>query len=111
MSDTARTTAPETNTIEAAPTLPLLPPNREEQRRELAAEAFDANRTALFDALAAAGIADITVEFDGEGDQGQIEDVTAQDASGIVALPDVRIEVLTPAYDGSGMDRTDGDHR
>ena len=92
-----------------APGLPLVPPNWEEQqrrRRELADEAFDTNRAALFDALSTAGITEVVVEFDGEGDQGQIEDVTAQDVSGIVALPDARIEVLTPAHDGSRMDRT-----
>ena len=95
--------------IETAPGLPLVPPNWEEQQRrrwELANEAFDANRAVLFDALTAAGITEVVVEFDGEGDQGQIEGITAQDASGIVALPDARIDVLTPAHDGSRMDRS-----
>ena len=95
--------------IETAPGLPLVSPNWEEQqrrRRELADKAFDTNRVVLFNALTAAGITEVVVEFDGEGDQGQIEDITAQDASGIVALPDARIEILTPAHDGSGMDCT-----
>ena len=93
------------NATAISPNLPLVPllPVR---RHELAAEAFDANRTAVFDALSIADIVEVTVEFDGEGDSGQIEDVTVQDASGIVTLPDVRIEVLTPAHDGSAMDRT-----
>jgi len=39
-------------------------------------EANAANRGIVFDALAAASIASVTVEFDGEGDSGQIEQVT-----------------------------------
>ena len=107
MSDAIRTATTETSAPASAPTLLLVPPNWKEQqrkRRELAVDAFEANRTALFDALVAAGIVEVTVEFDGEGDSGQIEDVTAQDALGIVALPDERVEFLTPVHDGSGMD-------
>ena len=36
-----------------------------------------ANKTALFDALAAAGITSVLVHFDGSGDSGQIEDIDA----------------------------------
>jgi hypothetical protein len=40
-------------------------------------EALPLNKTALFDALAAAGIDQVVVEFDGSGDSGQIENVAA----------------------------------
>ena len=90
------------------PSLPLVSVDFEQQqrkRREIAQQAFDANRTALFDALADVGIVDVTVEFDGEGDSGQIEGISARDASGLVALPDGRIEIAVARWDGSGTDR------
>ena len=36
-----------------------------------------ANKAAIFDALAAANISLVSVEFDGEGDSGQIDNLTA----------------------------------
>lgn len=42
-----------------------------------AAELHPANKASLFAALGEAGIASVTVHFDGYGDSGQIEDVTA----------------------------------
>lgn len=44
-------------------------------RTRLAEEAMPANKTALFDALATAGITRVVIVFDGAGDSGQIEDV------------------------------------
>ena len=90
------------------PSLPLVPPNFEEQQRKrsaLASQAFEENRRAVFDALAAIGFLDLTVEFDGEGDSGQIEGITARDASGFVALPDQQVEIAAARWDGSGTDR------
>ena len=40
-------------------------------------EARDRNKAAVFAALAAAAIHRVTVEYDGSGDSGQIEDVAA----------------------------------
>ena len=40
------------------------------------------NKAALFEALAAGGIASVVVTFDGSGDAGQIEDVTATTSDG-----------------------------
>jgi hypothetical protein len=51
------------------------------------AEATEHNKTAVFDALAAAGVTTVTVEFDGEGDSGQIEGVTASAGEANVTLP------------------------
>lgn len=41
------------------------------------AEANILNKAAVFDALPALRISTVTVSFDGEGDSGQIEDITA----------------------------------
>ena len=41
------------------------------------AKTNELNKPVVFDALAAAGLTRITVEFDGEDDSGQIDDVTA----------------------------------
>jgi hypothetical protein len=41
------------------------------------AKANELNKPVIFDALAAAGVTRIMVEFDGAGDSGQIEDITA----------------------------------
>ena len=48
---------------------------------------FPANKAALFDALGAAGITTVTVTFDGYGDSGQIEEITAQQGDRVVDLP------------------------
>lgn len=45
-----------------------------------AAELHPANKASLFAALRNAGIASVTVNFDGYGDSGQIEDITAVSA-------------------------------
>jgi hypothetical protein len=52
--------------------------------RALSASLHPANKAALFAVLAAAGIAKVTVEFDGYGDSGQIESVEATGADGLV---------------------------
>jgi len=65
-----------------------------------------ANKAALFDVLAAAGIVTVTVRFDGYGDSGQIEDIEACATDTIVELPPDRIEITEPLYDGSGLERS-----
>lgn len=50
--------------------------------RALSAKLHPANKADLFAVLAAAGIARVTVEFDGYGDSGQIESVDAVGADG-----------------------------
>jgi len=47
------------------------------QHKELCANVNELNKAVLFDALAPAGITIITVDFDGEGDSGQINGVSA----------------------------------
>ena len=74
-------------------------------RARLAVKALPANKAALFDALAAAGIASVLVTFDGGGDSGQIEDIDATRQSVSAKLPGVGVEIATSVWDGSGLDR------
>lgn len=48
-----------------------------ELRLKAVAEANERNKSVVFDALAAAALTRITVEFDGEDDSGQIDRITA----------------------------------
>lgn len=74
-------------------------------RAQLAKDALPANKTALLDALASAGITSVLVRFDGSGDSGQIEEVDVTRNQAPAALPTVDIEIATPLWDGSGLDR------
>lgn len=52
------------------------------------------NKAVLFDALAQIGITTILVEFDGYGDSGQIEDISAHAGPDIaVNLPECNVEI------------------
>ena len=54
-----------------------------------------ANKSAVFAALAGAGVATVTVSFDGYGDSGQIESIGARDAANTdVPLPDQTISIV-----------------
>jgi hypothetical protein len=55
---------------------------------------IDLNKTAVFDALASSGITQIVVLFDGYGDSGQIEDVSASNGEGHVPMPEHVIKIL-----------------
>ena len=61
-------------------------------------EANTFNKAAVFDALATAGINTVIVTFDGEGDSGQIQDITADDSA---QIPDTRVELLQTEW-GTG---------
>lgn len=70
----------------------------------LAAEMRPLNKTALFDALAAAGIDRVSVAFDGCGDSGQIESVTAIAADGSeITLPATTIAMREVNFDGPSV--------
>jgi hypothetical protein len=64
------------------------------RHKELCAKANDMNKAVLFDALAPAGITTIHVEFDGEGDSGQINGVSARAGDDAVQLPAMQIMIL-----------------
>ena len=57
-----------------------------------------ANKQALFDALAAAGITQAVVTFDGYGDSGQVEDITARAGDADTPLPEVEVAFACPAW-------------
>jgi hypothetical protein len=56
------------------------------------AEATAINKTAVFSALAATSITHITVSFDGEGDSGQINDITARAGDDNADIPDTTVQ-------------------
>ena len=68
-------------------------------------ELLPANKTVLFDALAAAGITFVIVNFDGYGDSGQIENIEAKAGDETAELPDERIEILDPIWGSSEIER------
>ncbi len=69
-----------------------------QQHARRAAEALPANKAALFDALARAGITSVTINFDGYGDSGQIEHVDVQAGAVAANLPADQIEFVEPVY-------------
>ncbi len=64
-----------------------------------------ANKTALFDALASAGIEIVDVNFDGYGDSGQIESIEAKEGDNVIELPTTQIEIATPVWDSPEIHR------
>jgi len=64
------------------------------------------NKTALFDALAAAGITSILVHFDGSGDSGQIEDIDATAGDEPRDLPSGEIEIAHVRWGDPDIART-----
>ena len=80
----------------------------QQQERELARiakEVLPANKTALFDALAAAGITTVIVNFDGCGDSGQIEMIEAKAGDDVIPLPTVQIEIASAVWGSATIDR------
>jgi hypothetical protein len=69
---------------------------------------FAANKTALFDALAAAGITTVIVNFDGCGDSGQIETIEPRAGDVDCALPDVDVEIAAANWRCTAIDRKPG---
>lgn len=77
--------------------------NREHAR--IAEELLASNKTALFDALAAAGIEIVTVVFDGYGDSGQVENIEAKAGAEIVDLPADAIDIARPVWGTPDIER------
>ena len=72
-----------------------------EVRAQAASRANECNKVAVFQALAEAGITRLTVEFDGEGDSGQIQDMQACAGDAPADVPAVTVECFYVA-DNSG---------
>jgi len=80
----------------------------QQQEREfarIAKEVLPANKTSLFDALAAAGITKVIVSFDGCGDSGQIETIEAKAGDDLIPLPTVQIEIASAVWGSATIDR------
>jgi len=89
------------NPATSEPTLIALPVTMSDIVAEIEAEKSQraalrpANKSAVFAALAGAGVATVTVSFDGYGDSGQIENIEAHDAANTsVPLPDQTISIV-----------------
>jgi hypothetical protein len=62
--------------------------------RRLEADILPRNKTVLFDALAAHGIANVMIEFDGYGDDGQMQDPCARTSDdAVVELPSQTLKI------------------
>ena len=72
---------------------------------EAVAKADELNKAIVFDALAAAGLTRVTVEFDGIGDSGQIDEITAYAGEVSAELP-TRSLTLHQAVQNKGDPRT-----
>lgn len=94
-----------TSAVPPAEAEPALWQARAEAHGRLAAEARILNKDAVLAALAAAGLAIVTVTFDGYGDSGQIEAIHAQAGGTEAPLPDGVAEIATPLWDGSALER------
>lgn len=65
-----------------------------QMRKELGA----GNKTAVFDALVAAKITEVHVEFNGEGDSGQIEVVTAMRNGESIPMPEATVTLRQASF-------------
>ena len=65
-----------------------------------------ANKTALFDALAATGITSVLVHFDGSGDSGQIEDIDATAGDQPAEIPNGNIQIARVRWGDANIERT-----
>jgi hypothetical protein len=78
---------------------------QEREYNRIASELLTLNKTALFDALAAAGITTVIVNFDGCGDSGQIEAIEVRAGDEDRALPAVEIEIASANWGSATIDR------
>jgi hypothetical protein len=72
--------------------------------QKILAEANAVNKSAVFDALSEAGITNVTVNFNGEGDSGQIEDISVTANGEQRQLPDIRVEIQQVAWGALKME-------
>lgn len=69
-----------------------------QRRRKAAAEANRLNKSIVFDALQKTGITHVTVGFDGEGDQGQMERAVARRDETPVEFPELTLALHAAAW-------------
>ena len=98
-----------TNTFDTTPRTESLSSDWGAQRiahNRLHDELHPRNKTALFDALAAAGITLVIVCFDGYGDSGQIENIEVKSGDVTVAMPQADIEIARAVWDQAEPERS-----
>lgn len=79
----------------------------EQAEHNLRAEApRRANKAALFDTLAAAGITQVIVTFDGSGDSGQVEEIDARAGDEVTDLPEAKITINSPVWGSDEIKRS-----
>src|ERR1700761_4626899 len=61
------------------------------------------NKTAVFDALSALGITHVSVDFDGEGDSGQINNIAAYKGEALTELPEKNLTIQSVTWGNSAM--------
>lgn len=84
-------------------------------RRELGKKCLEKNKAVLLPILKSAGISVVEVEYDGAGDSGQINDVSAYRVQGEIpnqkslryALPKEAVTIELPSRDGGVREFTD----
>lgn len=77
--------------------------NYEAERQTFTARAGEltaTNKSALFAVLTKAGITTVTVQFDGYGDSGQVEEIAAHRGDDAAELPDTTIEIVSAVWGG-----------
>ncbi len=80
--------------------------DQDRQHAALAEAICPANKAALFEALAGAGITTVVVQFDGAGDSGQVESIEAKIGENPVDLPDAKIEIAQSRWGSSEIERS-----
>jgi len=73
--------------------------NAQEQSERRAAIRIH-NKAAITAVLATHGVATVTIQFNGYGDEGQVDPASVFDAAGKeIAIPDVTVEILVNRFD------------
>jgi len=75
------------------------------------AKANELNKAVVFDALAAACLTRVAVEFDGEGDSGQINDITAYTGESPAGLPSTSLKLHRAPQNGGDLRTAEADLR
>jgi hypothetical protein len=94
--ETAMTNPLDINSADASPSSDWEASRAAQDR--LHAQLQPLNKTALFDALAAAGVTHAVVSFDGYGDSGQIENVEVKAGDTLVAMPEGTVQIAEAVW-------------
>jgi hypothetical protein len=86
-------TSPNTSAFDTASWLA-----KDQEYARLCASIHPQNKAALFDALSPYSITHVVVTFDGCGDSGQIEDISAKAGDKDAALPSTNIEIARASW-------------